>query len=91
LLLSFSEHIGFNPAYLLSATLTIILVGGYMFGITKRKKPSLIMSGLLGVLYLYIFVLIQLETFALLTGSLGLFIILAMVMYFSKKIDWFNE
>ena len=40
LLLSFSEHIGFNPAYLLSATLTIILVGGYMFGITKRKKPS---------------------------------------------------
>ena len=39
----------------------------------------------------YIFVLIQLETFALLTGSLGLFIILAMVMYFSKKIDWFNE
>ena len=45
------------------------------------------MSGLLSVLYLYIFVLIQLETFALLAGSLGLFIILAMVMYFSKKID----
>ena len=62
-----------------------------MFGITKKKKPSLIMSGLLGILYLYIFVLIQLETFALLAGSLGLLIILAMVMYFSKKIDWFNE
>ena len=91
LILSFSEHIGFNPAYLLSSALTIILVGGYMFGITKKKKPSLIMSGLLGILYLYIFVLIQLETFALLAGSLGLFIILAMVMYFSKKIDWFNE
>ena len=91
LLLSFSEHIGFNPAYLLSAALTIILVGGYMLGITKKKKPSLIMSGLLSVLYLYIFVSIQLETFALLAGSLGLFIILAMVMYFSKKIDWFNE
>ncbi len=91
LLLSFSEHIGFNPAYLLSSALTIILVGGYMFGITKKKKPSLIMSGLLGILYLYIFVLIQLETFALLAGSLGLLIILAMVMYFSKKIDWFNE
>lgn len=91
LLLSFSEHVGFNPAYLLSAALTIALVGGYMFGITKKKKPTLIMSGLLSVLYLYIFVLIQLETYALLAGSLGLFIILAMVMYFSKKIDWFNE
>ena len=91
LLLSFSEHVGFNPAYLLSSALTIILVGGYMFGITKKKKPSLIMSGLLTILYIYIFVLIQLETFALLAGSLGLFIILAIVMYFSKKIDWFNE
>ena len=91
LLLSFSEHIGFNPAYLISAALTIMLVGGYMFGIIKKKKPALIMSGLLSILYLYIFILIQLETFALLAGSLGLFCILALVMYFSKKIDWFNE
>lgn len=91
LLLSFAEHIGFNPAYLLSAALTIMLVGGYMLGIIKKKKPAFMMSGLLSVLYLYIFVLIQLETFALLAGSLGLFFILALVMYFSKKIDWFNE
>lgn len=91
LLLSFSEHIGFNYAYLLSSALTIILVGGYMFGIVKKKKPALIMSGLLSILYIYIFILIQLETFALLAGSLGLFFILAMVMYFSKKIDWFND
>ena len=55
LLLSFSEHIGFNPAYLISAALTIMLVGGYMFGIIKKKKPALIMSGLLSILYLYIF------------------------------------
>lgn len=43
------------------------------------------MSGLLSILYLYIFILIQLETFALLAGSLGLFCILALVMYFSKR------
>ena len=73
-----------QPYFILAMILTLL-------GITKKKKPSLIMSGLLSVLYLYIFVLIQLETFALLAGSLGLFIILAMVMYFSKKIDWFNE
>lgn len=91
LLLSFSEHLGFNKAYMFSSVLTILLVGGYMLGIIKKKKPVLIMSGLLCILYIYIFVLIQLETFALLAGSLGLFIILALVMYFSKKIDWFNE
>ncbi|WP_455584969.1 cell envelope integrity protein CreD [Bacteroides sp.] len=91
LLLSISEHVGFDIAYLVSAILTIGLVGGYMLGIIKKKKPAFIMSGLLSVLYIYIFILIQLETFALLAGSLGLFVILAMVMYFSKKIDWFNE
>ena len=91
LLLSISEHVGFNMAYLISAVLTIGLVGGYMLGIIKKKKPAFIMSGLLSVLYIYIFILIQLETFALLAGSLGLFVILAAVMYFSKKIDWFNE
>ena len=91
LLLSMSEHIGFRMAYLVASVLTIMLVGGYMLGIIKRKKPAFIMAGLLSVLYIYVFILIQLETFALLAGSLGLFVILAMVMYFSKKIDWFNE
>lgn len=91
LLLSFSEHLGFNPAYLLSAVLTIALVSAYMFGIMKKKKPALIMGGLLTLLYVYIFTLIQLETYALLVGSLGLFIILGIVMYYSKKINWFNE
>lgn len=91
LLLSLSEHIGFPLAYFISSLLTVGLVGGYMFGIIRRKKPALIMGGLLTVLYIYIFVLIQLETFALLAGSLGLFVVLALVMYFSKKIDWFKE
>lgn len=91
LLLSLSEHIGFGSAYLVASVLTIALVGGYMLGIIKRKKPAFIMTGLLVVLYIYVFILIQLETYALLAGSLGLFVILAMVMYFSKKIDWFNE
>lgn len=91
LLLSISEHVGFNIAYLISAVLTIGLVGGYMLGIIKKKKSAFLMAGLLGVLYISIFILIQLESFALLAGSLGLFVILAAVMYFSKKIDWFNE
>ena len=91
LLLSFAEHLGFNLAYLLSSVLTIALVSGYMIGVIKKKKPAFIMAGLLAILYLYVFTLIQLETFALLVGSLGLFVILAIVMYFSKKIDWFTE
>jgi inner membrane protein len=42
------------------------------------------------VLYAFIFVIIQLQDFALLIGSIGVFIILSLVMYFSRKIDWYN-
>jgi inner membrane protein len=91
LLLSMSEQMSFTPAYILSSVLTIGLISLYMRGIMKKKKPALIIGGLLLALYSYIYILIQLETMALLAGSLGLFVILAMLMYFSKKIDWYNE
>ena len=65
--------------------LTIILVGGYMLGITKKEETVLIMSGLLSVLYLYIFVLIQLETFCIISRQSGTIYHLAMVMYFSRR------
>lgn len=91
LLLSLSEQIGFNGAYLAAAALTVILIVFYLAGIMKKKRPALIIGGLLTLLYIYIFILIQLETLALLAGSLGLFIVLALVMYVSRKIDWFAD
>jgi inner membrane protein len=44
----------------------------------------------LSILYIFIFVIIQLEDFALLIGSIGVFVILALIMYFSRKIDWYS-
>lgn len=90
LLLSISEQMNFTAAYVISSVLTIGIISLYMRGIMKKKRPALIMGGLLLALYTYIYVLIQLETLALLAGSIGLFVILALLMYFSKKIDWFN-
>lgn len=90
LLISFSEHLGFSWAYLISALLTITLLTFYMSGILKIRKTALTIGGLLTLLYVYIFILIQMETYALLTGSIGLFIILAVIMYYSQKINW-NE
>ena len=62
-----------------------------MVGILKIKKTAFTIGGLLVCLYTYIFFLIQLETYALLAGSIGLFVILAIVMYFSQKINWHNN
>ena len=50
----------------------------------------MLITGILAVLYTFIFVIIQLQDYALLIGSIGLFIILGLVMYFSRKIDWYN-
>ena len=42
-------------------------------------------------LYIFLYVILQLEDMALLLGSAGLFITLAIVMYVSRKVDWYKE
>ena len=91
LLIAISEHLNFTLAYVISALMTIILLILYMLGILKIRKTALTIGGLLAFLYTYIFVLIQLETYALLAGSIGLFVILAVIMYYSQKINWNNN
>jgi inner membrane protein len=90
LLLSLSEHLRYNLAFILSALATLLLIAGYVKAILKSSQLTLLISGMLTVLYSFIFVVIQLEDYALLIGSIGIFMILALVMYFSRKIDWYN-
>ncbi len=90
LLLSFSEHITFNMAYILASILTLSMISLYTLAILKSKQIALLILGILLILYSFIFTIIQLEDYALLIGSLGLFTILGIVMYLSRKIDWYN-
>jgi len=90
LLLSLSEHLHYNFAFIVSALSTLLLIGGYVKAILKSQKLSLLISGILSILYLFIFVIIQLQDYALLIGSIGIFLILALVMYYSRQIDWYN-
>ena len=90
LLLSISEYTSFPIAYLISAFATISLITWYTKNIFKEWRIVITFSLVLSLLYLFIYVLIQLQDNALLFGSIGLFILLAAVMYFSRKIDWYN-
>ena len=85
LLLSMSEVIGFGLAYLISAVMTIGLNTIYFRMILRETKKALLLGGIMTLLYLTIYVLMQLESYALLIGSLVLFVILAIVMYISAK------
>lgn len=88
LLLSFSEYVGFNLAYLVAGGATIGLVTWYVGSIMKSSKLALFIGFVLLVVYGYIFTIIQLQDYALLMGSIGLFIALAIIMYFSRKLQW---
>ncbi|MFA6151576.1 MAG: cell envelope integrity protein CreD [Chitinophagaceae bacterium] len=90
LLLSFTEYAGFNLSYFIASLATITLIGLYVWGIFKSGKIAISFTAAIAALYGYIFVLIQLEDFALLFGSIGLFILLAVIMYYSRKIDWYG-
>ncbi|WP_339888591.1 cell envelope integrity protein CreD [uncultured Flavobacterium sp.] len=88
LLISITEHSTFSIAYIIAAIGVIVMIVLYSISILKDKKFPLFIGISLTALYTFIFVIIQLEDYALLVGSIGLFAILGAVMYFSKKIDW---
>jgi inner membrane protein len=87
LLLSLSEIWGFNLAYIVAAIMTTVLIVVHMSSILKNRNLGLFIGALLTFLYLFVFILIQMESYALLVGSIGLFCILAVIMYFSKKLE----
>lgn len=91
LLLSISEHLGFNPAYLISALLATGMVLAYSRTFLRTWMNSILLTSILALSFGFIFVLMQLESYALLAGSIGLFCILALTMFFTRKINWYNE
>jgi len=90
LLLSISEIILFDYAYAIAATATILLITMYAKGHFKKTKIALVFAGVLAGLYGFIYILISLQDTALLIGSIGLFIVLALIMYASRKINWYG-
>lgn len=91
LLLSFSEQVGFNIAYLIASVATVLLVSLFIASLLRNKKPAIIFSAILTIFYSFIFVIIQLQDLALLFGSVGLFIIVAVMMYLSARIEWIRK
>jgi inner membrane protein len=90
LLLSISEFLIFNISYLIASFLTICLVFLYSKSIFQNTQLSGLVALVMLTLYGFIFVIIQLEDTALLIGSIGLFAILSITMYISRRINWQN-
>jgi inner membrane protein involved in colicin E2 resistance len=78
----------FRLAYLISSMAVTALIVFYS-GSIMGKRMSVTVGGLLVSLYCFLYVMLQLEDYALLMGSIGLFAILGAIMYLTRKIDWY--
>lgn len=88
--LALAERIGFDRAYLGAAAAITVLITAYCQGIFKKTRFSLTVAGILVLLYGYLYIVLQLEDYALLMGSIGLFVVLATIMFITRKVDWYN-
>lgn len=88
LLLAFAEVIGFSPAYLGASGGIIGLIAAYSAAVLKSRRRAGAVAALLIGLYATLYVLLSLEAYSLLIGSLLLFVALAGVMYLTRRIDW---
>jgi inner membrane protein len=90
LLLSLSEHMQFQFSYLIASSCTVALITAYSRSMFAKATLTAIVALLISLLYGFLYILLQVDDYALLLGSIGLFVILALFMYLTRKINWAN-
>jgi len=88
LLLSLSEHVPFGYAYLVAAAAVVVEVTAYSRAVLGERRRALTLGLVMAALYGYFWVLLAAEDWALVLGTAGLFLILGLVMYLTRRVDW---
>lgn len=91
LLLALSENIGFAAAYGVSSTATALLIGLYVWAVLSTLKQTMVVVTALGTIYGLLWVILNLQDFALMVGAIVIFTALAISMYATRKIDWYGK
>lgn len=87
--LALSEHLGFPVAYAIASAAVVAMVGAYSLSILRSAARAAIVAVGVALLYGYLYLLLMNEDYALLIGSVGLFLILAAIMYATRRVDWY--
>ncbi len=94
LLVSCSEIMPFWIAYTIAAVMTVSLIGMYTYNVITDKQDkrfAFLISLIMILLYIFFFLLLVLQDLSLLVGSLVLFIIMSIIMYVTRNVDWYND
>jgi inner membrane protein len=89
LVLSLSEQIRFDLAYGIASAVDIAVVALYIAR-TVRRLIGLVTAAVLSLIHAWLFVLLQMEDFVLLSGTIGLLLALVTVMYVTRNVDWYR-
>jgi len=90
LLLALSEQIGFGAAYAVAAAAVVVIVAGYAMAVLQARRAGLLLGGVLAMVYAMLYGLVAAEQYALLTGSVALLATVALMMYLTRRIDWYG-
>ncbi|CAN0501643.1 unnamed protein product [Scytosiphon promiscuus] len=87
-LLALAEHLGFEIAYGTASLATSVLIGLYTSSALSSPRKWLVLGFLIAIIYTLLYLLLRVEDYALLIGSLAGFFMLASVMYMTRNVDW---
>lgn len=90
LLISISEHANFDVAYFISSVAVISMIGLYAKSILNDLKQTIILVLVLCLTYTFVYITLQVQDYALLIGSIGLTSILALTMYITRRVNWYD-
>ncbi len=90
LLISISEHFNFNAAYIVSSIAVITMIGLYTKAIMTSLFHTVVLVLILTLTYAFVYITLQVQDYALLIGSIGLTSILALTMFITRKIQWYE-
>lgn len=88
LLLGTAEHVGFDLGYAGAAAATALLIGAYFGTVVGSAVRGVIMFAVIAVIYAMLYLLLRLEDYALLAGSISAFVLMAIVMFATRDVDW---
>ncbi|WP_445144435.1 cell envelope integrity protein CreD [Dyella sp. Tek66A03] len=89
LLLALSEQVGFAGAYAVAATSVVLIVGGYAMAVLGARRAGVLLGGALALVYAMLYVVLAAEQYALLIGACVLTLTVALLMYLTRRIDWY--
>jgi inner membrane protein len=88
-LLALSEQVGFALAYLAASSVVVLMIGGYAGAVLRARRAGVLLGSILALVYALLYGLVVSEQYSLLIGSIALLIVVAVLMYLTRKVDWY--